>query len=381
MQFKDVVGQHTIKKHLIDTVNINRVSHAQLFLGPEGCGSLALAIAYAQYINCLNKQPNDSCGECASCKKYQKLIHPDLHFSFPFFAKDKDDVASNYITDWRKAVIENPYLGLDSWRQNLNVDNKQFNINIAESHHIISRLSLKPFEAEYKVMIMWLPEYLVSSGNALLKIIEEPANKTLFLLVAQNQEQLLNTIISRTQIVKIPKLGYNDVVVYLINYKNVVKDKAQQIAYLSNGNLHIAQEYTAHEENNYYDTFVTWMRYCVQNQGINLVNQVDELAKMGRENQKNFFKYGISLMREAVLCLSGTPILIHLPDKELEFIKKFATILTLAKAESIAKEFEKAHYHIERNANSKILFLDVSLMLVKLLKFNSFPAGTQHILI
>lgn len=381
MQFKDIIGQQAIKKHLIDTVSHNRVSHAQLFLGPEGCGSLALAIAYAQYICCAHKLPNDSCGECASCKKYQKLIHPDLHFSFPFFAKDKDDVASNYISDWRQAVTQNPYLGLDSWRYSLNVDNKQFNINIAESHHIISRLSLKPFEAEYKIMIMWLPEYLVNSGNALLKIIEEPADKTLFLLVAQNQEQLLNTIISRTQIVKIPKLGYTDVVGFLTTHKNTTPEKAQQIAYLSNGNLHTAQEYIAHEENNYHETFVMWMRHCVQNRGIDIVNQVDELAKMGRENQKNFFRYGINLMREAVLCLSGTPILIHLPDKELDFISKFSKILTLAKAESIATEFEKAHYHIERNANPKILFLDVSLMLVKLLKFNTFPAGTQHILV
>ncbi|TAF46212.1 MAG: hypothetical protein EAZ51_01920 [Sphingobacteriales bacterium] len=381
MQFKDIAGQLSVKKHLIHTVTQNRVSHAQLFLGPEGSGSLALAIAYAQYICCTHKLPDDACGQCASCNKYQKLIHPDLHFSFPFFAKDKDDVASNYIADWRHAIIKNHYLGLDAWRYHLNVDNKQFNINIAESHHIISRLSLKPFEAEFKIMIMWLPEYLVSAGNALLKIIEEPADKTLFLLVAQNQDQLLNTIISRTQIVKIPKLSDTDVVNFLTIQKNIATNKAQQIAYLSNGNLHTAQEYMAHEENNYCETFITWMRYCVQNRGIEMINYVDELAKMGRENQKNFFKYGINLMREAVLCLSDMPALVHLPEKELDFISKFAKILTLAKAQSIATEFEKAHYHIERNANPKILFLDVSLMLIKLLKFNTFPAGTQHILI
>ncbi|TAH04792.1 MAG: hypothetical protein EAZ15_00540 [Sphingobacteriales bacterium] len=381
MLFKNIVGQDVVKKHLISTVNQNRVSHAQLFLGPEGSGSLALAIAYAQYICCYNKQPDDACGECASCKKYQKLIHPDLHFSYPFFAKDKDDVSVNYISQWRQAILENPYLGLDNWRNKLNVDNKQFNINIAESHNIIGRLSLKPFEADYKIMIMWLPEYLVASGNALLKIIEEPVAKTLFLLVAQNQELLLNTIVSRTQIVKIPKLDNQNVINYLVNVKETDLNKAQEIAYLSNGNLHTAQEFLEHQENNYHDTFVKLMRYCLQNKGLEIVDLVDELAKMGRENQKNFFKYGINIMREAILFLAQTPVLIHLPDKELDFISKFSKFLDFAKAEYIAAEFEKAHYHIERNANPKILFLDVSLMLVKLLKFNTFPAGAQHILV
>ncbi len=381
MQFKDIVGQGVVKKHLLNTVNQNRVSHAQLFLGPEGNGSLALAIAYAQYICCTNKQPDDACSECPSCKKYQKLIHPDLHFSYPFFAKDKDDVSVNYISQWRQAIFENPYLGLDSWRNKLNVDNKQFNINIAESHSIINRLSLKPFEADYKIMIMWLPEYLVASGNALLKIIEEPVAKTLFLLVSQNQDLLLNTIVSRTQTVKIPKLENQKVINYLVNVKETNLQKAEEIAYLSNGNLHTALDFLSHQDNNYFDIFVNWLRFCLQNRGLKILNLVDDLAKMGRENQKNFFKYGINLMREAILYLAQTPVLINLPEKESDFITKFSKVLDFAKAEYIAAEFEKAHYHIERNANPKILFLDVSLMLVKLLKFNSFPAGTQHILV
>jgi DNA polymerase-3 subunit delta' len=381
MQFKEIIGQEAIKKHLIDTVNQNRVSHAQLFLGPEGCGSLALAIAYAQYISCTDRQADDSCAQCASCKKYQKLIHPDLHFSYPFFAKDKDDISINYIADWRKAFLNNYYLGLDEWRSKLNVDNKQFNINIAESHSIISRLSLKPFESEYKIMIMWLPEFLEKSGNALLKIIEEPAPKTVFLLVTQNQEHLLNTIISRTQIVKIPKLKNEDVIDFLMKEKSAEIEKAQQIAYLSNGNLHTAQVFLTHEENNYHEIFVNWLRSCLQNKGLEIINQAEELAKLGRENQKNFFRYGINLMRESVLYLAGIPVLIHLPEKEMDFISKFSKVLDLGKAECIASEFEIAHYHIERNANPKILFLDVSLMLVKLLKFNSFPTGTQHILL
>src|SRR5690606_1314323 len=190
MRFKEIVGHQSIKEQLVNTVKNNRVSHAQLFLGPEGSGSLALAVAYAQYINCENRLENDSCGQCPSCRKYDKLIHPDLHFSYPFFAKGAEDVATNYIESWRQAFLSNPYLGLDHWRQQLEAGNKQANINIAEAHDIIKKLSLKAFEAEYKVLIMWLPEYLDIQGNALLKLIEEPPAKTLFLLVAENQDKI-----------------------------------------------------------------------------------------------------------------------------------------------------------------------------------------------
>jgi DNA polymerase-3 subunit delta' len=371
MQFKDIVGQQSVKNHLIQTVKDERISHAQLFLGPEGSGSLALALAYAQYISCENKQEDDSCNECSSCRKFNKLVHPDLHFSYPFFASHHENTALTFIEDWRKAFLANPYLGLDEWRDQLNADNKQANINIAEAHSIITKLSLKPFEGEYKILIMWLPEYLSLQGNALLKVIEEPAQKTLFLLVAQNQEQILNTIISRTQLVKIPKLSQQDIVEYL-EKRNIETAKAQQLAYLSNGNLQTALQHLNNQENDFYELFLQWLRACWGNAGLNIVNYTEgELAKMGRENQKNFFKYGVNLMRECMLYLAHASSLIHLPPKELEFISKFSQVLNLAKAEAIANELERAQYHIERNANPKILFLDVSLVLVKILKFNS----------
>ncbi|MBU1373901.1 MAG: hypothetical protein KKG25_11695 [Bacteroidetes bacterium] len=382
MQFKDIVGQEAVKNHLIQTVKDERISHAQLFLGPEGSGSLALALAYAQFISCENKLENDSCGECSSCRKYNKLVHPDLHFSYPFFAKHKEDTATTFIEEWRKAFLANPYLGLDEWRDQLSADNKQANINIAEAHSIIQKLSLKPFESEYKVLILWLPEYLEKEGNALLKVIEEPSQKTLFLLVAQSQEQILNTIISRTQIVKIPKLKAEDIERFLIKDKGLDTTSAAQLAYLSNGNLQIAQHLLIHKENDYHELLRTWLGASWKNNGLKFVELSEgELAKMGRENQKNFLRYGINLMRECMLFLAETPGLIHLPEKELEFISKFSQILNLAKAEAIAEELEKAHYHIERNANPKILFLDVSLKLVKILKFNTLPKGTHDILL
>lgn len=382
MQFKDIVGQEAVKNHLIQTVKDDRISHAQLFLGPEGSGSLALAVAYAQYISCENKLAQDSCGECSSCRKYNKLVHPDLHFSYPFFAKHKEDTALNFIEEWRKAFLTNPYLSLDEWRDQLSAENKQANINIAEAHSIISKLSLKPFEAEYKVLIMWLPEYLEKEGNALLKIIEEPAQKTLFLLVAQSQDQILNTIISRTQIVKIPKLKNQEIENYLIHERSIDQEKASQLAYLSNGNLQTAIQLLTHQENDYHELFLSWLRSCYGNQGLKIVEYTEgELSKMGRENQKNFLRYGVNLMRECMLFMANASELIHLPEKELEFISKFSQILNLAKAEAISNELEKAQFHIERNANPKLLFLDVSLKLVKILKFDTLPKGTQHILL
>lgn len=382
MQFKDIVGQQAVKDHLIKMVQDQRISHAQLFLSPEGSGSLAMAVAFAQYICCENKQENDSCGVCSSCNKYQKLIHPDLHFSYPFFAKSSSENALTYIEDWRKAFLQHPYLSLDEWRNHVGADNKQANINIAECHSIIQKLSLKPFESEYKILIMWLPEYLDKEGNALLKIIEEPPHKTLFLLVAQNQDQILNTILSRTQIVKIPKQRNEDVARYLVDKLQVSEAKAEQIAYLSNGNIQHAVNFSQSEENDFHETMANWLRSCYSNKGPIFIGLAeDNLAKLGRENQKNLLRYGINLMRECILFLSGTPGLVHLPEKELEFISNFSKVLDVGKAEAIANEFEKAHYHIERNANPKILFLDLSLSLVKIIKFNTLPAtGTQHIL-
>jgi len=371
MQFKQIVGQGAIKQRLINSVNENRVSHAQLFLGPGGSGSLPLAVAYAQYLSCEDKQADDSCGVCSSCRKYQKLMHPDLHFSYPFFAKHKDDTALTFIEQWREAFLTYPYLNLDIWREYLEAENKQANINIAECHQIIKKLSLKPFESTYKVLILWLPEYLDKEGNALLKIIEEPQPNTLFLLVAQNQDQILNTILSRTQLVKIPALDSGEVREYLIAHHNQTEDAAAEIAYLSNGNLTEALAMLQQENKGYHKLFVDWLRLCFANKGQEVIGFVDGLAKMGRENQKNFLRYGISFIRECCLLMGGAGNLVHLPAAELETAQKMTNVMDLSQAQAIAAELEKAHFHVERNANPKILFLDVSLQIIKTLKFKT----------
>lgn len=380
MRFKDIIGQENIKQQLVQTVAENRISHAQLFLSSEGSGALPLAIAYAQYINCLDKQNDDSCGQCSSCRKYERYIHPDLHFSYPFFASKDVRTSVDVLEEWRSMLLADPYFDMDIWRSKLSAENKQANINIAECHDIIKKLSYKAFEAETKVLIMWLPEYLDKEGNSLLKIIEEPPQNTLFILVANNQEQILSTLLSRTQIVKIPKLSHATVETYLMEGHGLSENQATEYSFLADGNLIEAKSLVANTHNENADKFAEWLRMGYGNRVLDLTAFVDQAATWGRENQKNFLKYGISFLRECSLLLSGADELVKLPARALETAKKLSThVLDLNMAGAIITELEKAHYHIERNANPKILFLDVSLQLVKIIKFKTFPKGTQHI--
>lgn len=380
MQFKEIIGQDRIKEQLIQTVLENRVSHAQLFLSCDGSGALLLAIAYAQYINCLNKTESDSCGECTSCRKYARYIHPDLHFSYPFFASKDVKIAVDVLDEWRNMLLADPYIDLNIWRSKLSAENKQANINIAECHDIIKKLSYKAFEGETKVLIMWLPEFLDKEGNALLKIIEEPPKNTLFILVAHNQEQILSTLLSRTQIVKIPKLDDEVVESYLMEKYGLPAQQASEYSFLADGNLIEAKAMVAQASNNNADLFAEWLRMGFKGSVGDMIGFVDQLAGWGRENQKNFLKYGISFLRDCSLLLSGAEALVKLPARALDTARKLsAHVLDLNMADAIISELEKAHYHIERNANPKILFLDVSLQLVKIIKFKSLPKGIQYI--
>ena len=381
MRFKDIIGQEKVKHKLIQTIRDNRVSHAQLFLGPESSGSLALALAYAQFINCENKLEDDSCGECSSCKKYSKIVHPDLHFSFPFFAKNGKETSLDYIIDWRKAFLKNPYLSLEYWRDFTNAENKQANINIAECHKIIQSLSLKPFEAEYKVLIMWLPEYLGKNGNALLKLIEEPAQKTLFLLVAENQDQILTTILSRTQLVKINRPKEAEIKSFLMQEHSVNEEQAKQIAFISDGNVEKAMASIAESaHNSFYELFRNWILLCFKNDGLGLVELVEkDFPKMGRENQKSFILYAINIMREVLLIKNDLRQIVRLAGKEETLASRFADLFSHDQLEAIITLFEETSFNIERNANPKILFLDVSLQLILLLKYQTLPKGTQYI--
>ncbi|MFN5705571.1 MAG: ATP-binding protein [bacterium] len=365
MLFKEIPGHEEIKERLLRSKHENRISHAQLFLGPSGSGNLALAIAYAQLINCTNATADDSCGECSSCRKYEKYIHPDLHFSYPFITKKAEETSTVYIKEWRKALLDSPFLGLQDWLNYLEADNKRPNINIAECHDIIKRLAYKSFEAEYKVLVMWLPEFLGNAGNTLLKLIEEPPEKTLFILVSEQYDQILNTILSRTQLVKINALDDKTVKDYLIQ-KGCEEDLAARYAYLANGNLQAALNFTVEEDGDFEGLFVQWLRLCYARKGIELQTLIDEIAvaAFGRTNQINFLRFGLQVLRECVVHNADVKEIIRFESKHFE-LPKLASIINEKNAGLIIQHLEQAIYHIERNANAKILFLDLSIQVMR----------------
>lgn len=379
MLFKDIVGQSAVKQRLIRSVKDNRVSHAQLFLGPDGSGNLALAIAYAQYICCTNKQPSDSCGECPSCIKYFKFVHPDLHFAFPIAISKEKPISTFSLPQWREAISENPYMNLFQWYEILEVENKQGIINVDESAEILRKLSLMAYESEFKTMIIWMPEKMnASAANKLLKILEEPPEKTLFILVTENEDQLLRTIISRTQLVKINKLADAEIKAVLIEKHQLTEQDAARIAYLADGNYnHALSLLKENESENFnFNSFSEWMRSCFRGDLIKISGWSVEMSTIGRERQKNFLGYALNAFRECLIMNYADQSIIRIEGDELDFIKKFAPFINANNCQELIAAFERSIQHIERNANPKILFLDLSIKCIDLLKQ---PAKTSQI--
>ncbi len=382
MQFKNIIGHENVKNRLINSVKEERISHAQLFLGPEGCGNLPLAIAYAQYISCLNKSEVDSCGECDSCIKYEKLVHPDLHFVFPVASsaevKDKP-TSAKYIAQWREAILDEPYLSLAHWQKRIETGNKQLLISKHESEDILKTLSLKTYESEYKVMIIWYPErFNIASGNKLLKIIEEPPSKTLFILVAQDAEQVLTTILSRTQLVKVGRIQEDVLQSELVTKYNLEGSIAQKIAHQSDGNFITARKLIEHSatEEEFHELFKVWMRSAFTGKVDGLIAWSENMASavFGREKQKQFLNYSLHVFRESLMKNYGDSEMERVASNEVKFLSNFAPYIHGANCIEIIELFNDASYHIERNANPKILFLDVSLKLTKLLRVEA-PVG------
>lgn len=365
MLFAEIPGHNDIKERLIRSVKEQRISHAQLFLGAEGSGSLAIAVAYAQYMMCEQKGDNDACGVCASCRKVQKLVHPDLHFSYPYVSKQKDDISTNYVKEWRLAFLENPYMGLETWMGYLDTDNKQPNIYISECHDIIRRLSYKSFESEFKLMIIWLPEYLGSEGNTLLKLIEEPPEKTVFILVAEKYDQILNTILSRTQLIKISPFSDLEINQYLVE-KGCSPEAAKRFSYLANGNMHDALALMNEEDTDLEALFVAWFRLCYSRKGLDLLPWIEKVvpASFGRENQKNMLRFGLQVLRDCLLFNAQAESILRFESQHFE-LPKLASIINSVNAPLLIGHLEQAIYHIERNANPKILFLDLSIQMMR----------------
>lgn len=377
MKFADITGHEEIKERLIRSVKENRVSHAQLFLGAEGSGTLALAIAYAQYVNCKNKTENDSCGVCPSCIKISKLIHPDLHFVYPIAATKehpKKPISKEFLKEWRSIVLENPYFNIFDWYEHIGIENKQGIINADDCNDIIKQLGLKTYESEYKIMIVWMVEKLFhSAAPKLLKILEEPPARTLFILVSENQDQILNTILSRTQLVKFKTLSDEQVKNVLLNKYNCNEKDATTIANIADGNLNQATKLIGNTlaENQSFQSFVTWMRQCYAHKIIDIVKTVNEFASYGRERQKNFLSYSLRLIRHSLMMNLQSDSLVKLNQPERDFATKFSPFIHNGNIIQINQELQEAVFHIERNVNPKLVFMDLSLKMSKLLRISS----------
>ncbi|OFX20401.1 MAG: hypothetical protein A2033_13475 [Bacteroidetes bacterium GWA2_31_9] len=375
MQFKDIIGQSEAKKKLLNAVKGNRVSHSVLFLGPEGCGKLGLAIAYAQYISCENKTEEDSCGVCKSCLKFNKLVHPDLHFVFPVFKTKKitkDPISDNFINEWREFVLQNHYFSLNQWTAHIaDSENKQAIISVNESSEIIKKLSFKTFESEYKVMIIWFPEKMnKEASNRLLKILEEPYEKTLFILVSEDSGHIIQTILSRTQLFKISKIDDYSIVNYLIDKHSIEESEAVNIAKLSHGNIINMFQILGSTENStkFLEDFSTMMRTAFKADTIEISNWAKEISKSGREKIKEYLVYSLRMIRENYLMTNNIPDLVKLTGGETEFSKKFHPFINSRNVPIIYEEINKAYYHIERNGNASIVLLDLALKIMQNIK-------------
>ena len=354
MQFEDIIGQSSVKQRLRRMASGGRMPHALLLIGPSGSGKLALAIAMAQYVLCPNPTETDACGQCNSCSKAAKLVHPDLHFSYPTVGTNA--TSESFLAQWREALLANPYLSANDWLQHIGAENRQGNITKEECVGIIRKLNLKTFESTHKVLVMWLPEYLAKEGNRLLKLIEEPPENTLFILVAENQELILNTILSRCQIVNIRALEDEDVLQGLIG-KGLPESEAQSIAYLANGDYREALLLAENRENDNAKRFLEWMRNGYQGKPVNMVRWSEDFAKQGRESQKHFLKYALHFLRELTLLKTvGPEARIRLQGSELASAKKMAGVFEIEQAEQLSRLFSDCAFAIGRNANPKVLF-------------------------
>jgi DNA polymerase-3 subunit delta' len=403
MLFNEVIGQREVKQHLVEMVQHNRLSHALLFLGKEGAGTLPLAMAFAQYISLLPNQ-NDPAPAGASLfgeetpelrlpatpdeadawmvqqaaySKAQNFVHPDIHFTYPVVTKKAGTppISADYITEWREFIKQYPYGNVYDWLQFIEAENKQGNITAQECNDILHKLSLKSFESGYKILVLWMPEYLGKEGNKLLKLIEEPPANTLFILVAENEDAILSTILSRCQLVKIPALETMAVEQALLQKAKAQPDQAKQIANISQGNYREALHLLQHADEDYSNLLREWLNATLKNATIAQVKCIEEMARLGRENQKQFLRYFTHLLELAirlqVLHEDGRQqVMDTLSTSEKDFVPRLNKVMSIEQKEAVATELDKAAYYIERNANAKILFHALSIKIFHIVKNN-----------
>ncbi|WP_298475067.1 DNA polymerase III subunit delta' [uncultured Maribacter sp.] len=378
MLFHEILGLSHIKKHLATSADASRIPHAQLFVGPEGSGILPMALAYAQYIICGNTNGENDGANSACNVKFDGLAHPDMHFAFPVANSDKvksHAVSNNYMHEWRQFVTEQPYGNLFDWYRAIGIEKKQGQIGVDESLEIVKKLSLKSYEGGYKVMLIWMAEKMnVSAANKLLKLLEEPPNKTVFLLLCEDEEQILQTIKSRCQILHFPPLSEDAIANALIE-KGANRDEALRLAHEADGNFNKALDLLNKDSEDlvFEKWFVQWVRSAFKAKGNkaaihDLILWSEEVAKTGRETQKKFLLYCMAVMRQAMLINFNAEELAYMHIESEGFqLKKFAPFVHENNILSIVKELEDAIYHIERNGNSKLILTDLSIRLTRLL--------------
>jgi DNA polymerase-3 subunit delta' len=366
MRFSDIPGLGRTKDKLRRAVEAGKIAHAQMFAGPAGSANLTMALAYATYLNCTDRKEGDSCGQCPSCTKADKLIHPDLHLVFPVSAagnkSGKDVVSDSFVAEWRQFALSSPYGGSVEWSMAFGGENKQLNISREESRNIVRKMALKPYEGTYKVMLIWLAEFMhPTAANALLKLLEEPPDKTVFLLVTNDAEQIIGTIFSRVQMLRIRGFDNDEVVNYLVSQYHLAEEQSQKIAIACAGNLNQAIKLINDGDQDTRTSFQDWMRTCFKLDYIKMVQASDQFSKITKIQQQGFLQYGMSTVRNTLLSRHQMGQLIHTNSAEKEFADNFAKAFSNAQLEKLYNLLNSASYHLERNGNPKIVFLDTSL--------------------
>ncbi|MCB0704015.1 MAG: hypothetical protein KDC34_01840 [Saprospiraceae bacterium] len=367
MRFKDLIGQKDTLVQVRQMLDSARMPHAMMFLGQKGSGKLTLALAVAQAILCENRNPGeDSCGQCSQCQKVSKLIHPDLHFSFPTVGPKA--TSDQFLPQWREALAENPFQNGFEWLQRIGSENQQGNITKEECTRILHKIGLKVFEGSHKVLIIWLPEYLGNEGNRLLKLIEEPPEQTVFILVAEEADKILNTILSRCQVIRIPPMGDAVIRDALVSKQQLSEEQASALAFLSDGNYNEALRLHQEGINDHASDFIAWLRACYQGKPAELVEWSNKLGGLGRENQKQLLQYGLHFLRELMSLKTRGVEAVRLQANELETAKRMDKVISWLRLEAFAELFSVNIYHIERNAHARLQFLDAGIRIYQIFK-------------
>ena len=373
MLFKEIKGLPKVKEVLLRGAATDNIAHALLFAGKEGAPALQMALAFATYLNCEARQGSDSCGVCPSCVKNKKFIHPDLHFVYPVsstkkITKTQEIHSVTFIKEWRSFLNENLYGSVEEWSNYFGSD-KQVQISKEESRQIVKNLSLKPFEGKYKIMIIWLPELMHStSANGILKILEEPPSYTIFILVSHQPDRLLPTITSRTQRIQVPLFTDEELMGILIEDYSIPRESALQLTHLAEGNLSEAVKLSQQASNDHQQMFVEWMRECYRTDMAGLVSRAEEFHMLNKVAQKSFLQYALNMLREALLINAEVNELNRSRGEVLGFVEKFSETMNPRLAGQIIPLINEGYQHLERNANAKIMFLDMSITIAKIIK-------------